>query len=237
MRQASPAGPVLALAGFGDNGSMYEPLVREGARLGLEIRSLELPGSGAALLDGTTSLPRLAHYVAGAAADIGARAIIAHSVASIIASLAARELGCPIDAIISLEGNLLAGDAYFSGLAADFATPAAFRAALLQRVERLAISDPALARYRSELEKAHWPSLWELGRAARAFSEKTHPGRLLAQSGRVLYVLNRANCATVSLDWLASSGIETCELPGASHWPSIDRPVDLAKAIADFLAA
>ena len=51
------------------------------------------------------------------------------------------------------------------------------------------------------------------------------------QSADVTYVLNRQNCAEASLDWLDQSGMQTIELPGASHWPTLDQPDQLKTAI------
>ncbi len=67
--------------------------------------------------------------------------VIAHSVASVIASLAARHPDSGIHTIISLEGNLTAADAYFSGMAADYENPIAFHDAFLVRLDEMAQSD------------------------------------------------------------------------------------------------
>jgi len=173
----------------------------------------------------------LGQWVCDQAIKQEATAIIAHSVASIIASFAARSDGSPLEHIISLEGNLTAKDAYFSGRAAEFDDPKAFRDWFLPRLTENAKDDPILARYANEVTKADPKALWELGNDAHAFSSVGHPGEFLNASARVTYVVNPDNCAEESMAWLSTSGISTTELPGASHWPTIDQPEILAAGI------
>ena len=106
-----------------------------------------------------------------------------------------------------------------------------FRDWFLPRIIAKGESDPLLARYAEEVSKADPQALWELGCDARRFSDTHHPGELLMQSADVTYALNRENCAEASLDWLDQSGMQTIELPGASHWPTLDQPDQLKTAI------
>ena len=118
---------ILFIAGFGDNASMFTGLRGTALEDAYRLLPLDLPGFGAPALRTQTTLQSLADFVAGKAKETGAEIIVAHSVASIIASLAAREPDCPITTILSLEGNITAEDAYFSGSAADYDDPNSFR--------------------------------------------------------------------------------------------------------------
>lgn len=223
---------VLMIAGFGDNSSMYEPLLETTFAQAHELMPIDLPGFGAAALEGETTLKALADFVAAQAKKCGAQAMIAHSVASIIASLAASAEGSPLKRIISLEGNLTAEDAYFSGRAAEFEDPESFRDWFLPRLAKKAESDAILGRYAGQVARADPQALWELGCDARRFSDEHHPGERLRDAADVTYVVNPENCAEASMTWLGGSGLARIDLPGASHWPTIDKPLALAKAIA-----
>ena len=221
---------VVCIAGFGDNVGMFAPLLDTAKNERLHIDAFDLPGFGAPALDRTT-LETLADALGARCRQLGARTVVAHSVASIIASLAAQRDGSPIRAIVSLEGNLTAEDAYFSGTAADYPDPSRFRAAFLSRLREMAEDDPIVEGYHHRVMNADPLALWELGCDARAFSERAVPGDVLMAAASVVYVLNPTNCPPASLAWLNAHDMERVVLEGASHWPTIDRPLDIAAII------
>ncbi len=227
---------VLMIAGFGDNASMYAPLLDTDLAEQLDLQPVDLPGFGAPPLKSPATLGTLGDWLANKAQATNAHVVIAHSVASIIASLAAARSEAGIRKIVSLEGNLTAKDAYFSGRAAEHGDPQSFRDWFLPKLRARAQDDPILSRYASEVEKADPQALWELGCDARRVSDTQHPGEILQSSADVTYVLNRSNCDQMSLDWLDNSGMACIELPGASHWPTIDQPEKLAEAIESALS-
>lgn len=178
-----------------------------------------------------TTLQSLADCVHRQAKEQTASVIVAHSVASIIASLAAARPDSSISQIVSLEGNLTEEDAYFSGTAADYDEPYAFRHAFLARLHEMARNDQIIERYRKIVEKADPKALWQLGCDARAFSNTHVPGEILMRSAKVSYIYNPENCPENSLAWLAENALPSTILPDASHWPSIDQPGQLAEVI------
>ena len=229
---------VICIAGFGDNASMFEPLLTGPGTYDLKFQPINLPGFGAPPLpQSSTSLSALADVVVDAARAHGAETVLAHSVASIIATLAAERLGSPIKTILSLEGNLTPEDAYFSGTAANFASPEEFLPVFLTRLDEMATDDKIIARYRDVVKTADPKALWELGCDAHAFSQKASPGDRLQRSANIAYLYNPANVPQASLDWLARSNMPRYELPGASHWASLDQPEALYQAISSALGA
>ena len=200
------------------------------------LHPIDLPGfAGTKPLDGPTTLEALADVVHGIVLDAHARIVVAHSVASIIASLAARRRGSPIDTIISLEGNLTAEDAYFSGMAADFPDPGAFRQAFLHRLDAMARTQPVIRRYREIVSRADPQALWELGCDARRFSDAQVPGDVLRETATVWYLYNPSHCPPSSQDWLRRNPVREIHLDGATHWPSVDQPDVLARRILEAL--
>lgn len=214
---------VLMVAGFGDNASMFDGLKTTAFARDYRLIPFNLPGFGAPLIGGDTTLDGLAIALAAEARRTGAKIVVAHSVASIIAALALAK-DSPLETILSLEGNITADDAYFSGTAADYADPEEFHAAFLSRLSAKAQSAPIFARYHGEVAKADPKALWQLGCDARRYSEARHPGEDLIAAGKVSYLYDDANCPASTLDWLASHPIDARRLVGASHWPSIDAP-------------
>ena len=226
---------MLLIAGFGDNATMFDGLLETRLADEFHVVPLDLPGFGRQADSGRTTLRSLADFVVKQAQEIGAEIIVAHSVASIIASMAAGRADCPLRTIVSLEGNLTAEDAYFSGTATDFDNPQEFRTAFLARLGKLAAGAPVIARYREQVAQADPHAMWELGCDARRFSERTHPGEFLAVSAEAVYLYNPKNCPESSLNWLASSDLPRLVLENATHWKSVDQPVQLAGKIDDAL--
>lgn len=226
---------ILFIAGFGDNASMFESLSNTHLAQTYRLWPVNLPGFGAPALTSQTTLEALAHIVADRALEAGAEIIVAHSVASIIASLAAQRSGCPLNTIISLEGNITAEDAYFSGTAADYDDPTAFRTALLARLDQMAADAPIIARYRETVSKANPLALWQLGKDAQRFSLRQVPGDVLKSSGDVVYLYNPENCPESTLRWLEENPMERIVLENATHWKSVDQPDQFADRIAEAL--
>ncbi len=227
---------MLLIAGFGDDASMFAPLMETQLAGHVTLVPLNLPGFGAPPLEERTTLERLADVVVEAAREHGAELIAAHSIASIIASLAARRDDCPLRLIVSLEGNISPQDAYFSGTAADYDGPDTFRAAFLDRLDDMAREAPIIGRYREVVARADPQALWELGCDARAFSDAHMPGAVLREAAEVIYLYNPDNCPPETLQWLARNPIRHGVLTGATHWKSVDQPEMLSEKILTALA-
>jgi pimeloyl-ACP methyl ester carboxylesterase len=226
---------ILFIAGFGDNASMFEGLSNTHLAETYRLLPINLPGFGAPAQKSQTTLEALAELVADKAKEAGAEIIVAHSVASIIASFAAQRSDCPLKTIISLEGNITAEDAYFSGTAADFDDPGEFRAAFLERLDQMAENSPIIARYRQSVSEADQLALWQLGTDARRFSSQHVPGEVLKSSGNVVYLYNPENCPEPTIQWLEHNPMERILLTNATHWKSVDQPEQLADKISEAL--
>lgn len=226
----------LLLAGFGDGASMFAQLTRTALAGHFRLIAVDLPGfGGRPALDGTTSLERLAEIVHHNALQERARIVVAHSLSSIVASLAARRTPSAIDTILSLEGNITAEDAYFSGTAADYSNAHEFRSAFLKRLDVLVAKQPIVARYRDSVATADPQALWELGCDARRFSDEYHPGEVLSESATICYLYNPENCPDGTLEWLRRSSIKRVRMENATHWKSVDQPELLSKEILQAL--
>ena len=233
----NPDGPALALvAGFGDHGGMFEALASTGLGARFALHAIDLPGTGnSEPLAETLTLDRAASVVVETVAEISANVIVGHSVGSIVASLVASEPSSDIETVLSLEGNLTAADAYFSGSAAGFDEPEVFHADLLAQLDERAENSPVVRRYRDQVERAEPRSIWELGCDTHRFSTAQSPGTHLVTSAKtVVYIYNPANTPQDSLDWIKESDLRTFEV-NASHWSVVDQPVLLSDIMLDIL--
>ncbi|MCI5045391.1 MAG: alpha/beta hydrolase [Aquisalinus sp.] len=226
---------IICIAGFGDNASMYAPLSETILAAQYDIIPYNMPGFGAPRLENETTLAILANDLNDAAQKKGATIIIAHSVASIIAALAINAENSPLAHIVSLEGNLTAADAYFSGKAINYPSPELFLNDFLPSLAAKAAADPILSRYLSQIKTADPSALWELGQGAYRYSQEYIPGDALMRADKVTYIYNPENVPQASLQWLEDNPLERIILPAASHWPTLDQPHQLAEAIVSAL--
>ena len=227
---------IVCVAGFGDNGSMYEPLLATTFANDYTITPYNLPGFGAPPLAQEATLEGLVESLDLFCTAKRSSIVIAHSVASIIATLAAHKPDSSIETVISLEGNLTPEDAYFSGTASDYDDPDSFRTAFLCRLDQMIETQPIIERYRNEVVKADPQSLWELGHDAFRYSQHHVPGDELAKVKNAIYLYNPDNLPAASLKWLSTSKLPQIQLQNASHWPSVDQPDLLASKLYEVIS-
>lgn len=228
-KRARPA--ILLIAGFGDDSSMFTGLLETRLADAYDLIAIDLPGFGAPRSKTEITLDSLGKYICAKAKEFAAEIIVAHSVASIIASIAANEPDSPITTILSLEGNITADDAYFSGTAANYDDPIVFKSAFLARLEEMSESQPIIKRYHRVVSKADPIALWQLGSDAHRFSSRQIPGELLVSSAKTTYLYNPDNCPQSTLEWLKKNSIEKIILDQATHWVSVSEPHLLSEKI------
>ena len=232
------APPVVCVAGFADHGGMFEPLGPTALGRRFSLVGVDLPGTGQSPpMEGALALQAAAQVVADVVTAERASILVGHSVGSIVASLAALRPASPVDTVVSIEGNLTAADAYFSGSAAGYGNASAFHLAFLERLDRMANGDPTLRRYRDQVAAADPQSIWELGCDTYAWSRTNHPGEvLLAAAENVRYLYNPANMPPESVEWLHVQPVNTVRLDGASHWKMVDQTDLMASKLLEALA-
>ena len=225
---------MICLAGFGDQPDMFDPLFSTALSDKVRLLPLALPGFGAPPLAETT-LEALADFVATKAKQEKASYLIGHSVASIIASMAADRLDGQIIRHFSLEGNLTDKDAYFSGKAAQFASAGDFMDYCKIRNSNADPDDAILMRYWQRVVTSDASALWQLGLSAFRYSQKAVPGDLLQRASPVTYLYNPDNLHSDSLAYLNAFALDRAELAGASHWPTLDQPEAVSAVITERL--
>lgn len=223
---------VVCLAGFGDNSSIFEPLQSTTLSDVVKIVPVDLPGFGKPASENRqTTLESLAEFVVNEVTSHDSSILLAHSLSSIIASLAAPKSDGQIRTIISLEGNLTQQDAYFSAEAAKHLSADSFHRDFMFRLSELGNSHPMYRSYQKRVSTADKNALWELGCDAHKFGTSHIPGNVLIEAANVQYLYSRNNLSESSILWLEQHDIPRIELPGATHWISLFQPQLLADAV------
>lgn len=241
-RTAGPAeGQVLVLVhAFGDSSLSFLPLLETSLADRFRLIAIDLAGFGASprrddvrtLADHADTLVALVRSLAPAKPA----GLVAHSVASMIAVEAAQRLGERFGGLFSIEGNLTAEDAYFSGRAADFDDPGEFKRRFLEDIRQMAQTRPVFRRYFDALLAADPTAMWNLGRDARRLSVGDEPGRAYSRVRPSLYYWSAENTTESSRRWIEQSGLDHRKFTNASHWPMVDQPAATASAIDAFYA-
>ncbi|MCH9680980.1 MAG: alpha/beta hydrolase [Deltaproteobacteria bacterium] len=240
VRSETTGGPqIWMLHGFGESSLSFQPLLEsELARFGLF--ALDLPGFGVSPAAGTTvGLAEAAKIVAGLIEERsrGAKVgLVGHSLGSAIAVEVAHTLGQRVQGLVSLEGNLTEADAYFSGLAADFDDPNAFKSDFLARVRTMAVrGSDTLWRYHASVTFADAKALWALGCDAKRASRDDALGEAYrAVKCPSLYYWSPESTPQATRDYLEAHEIRDHCDHGGNHWSMVDRSGEVAKVLGSF---
>ncbi|MEO1014020.1 MAG: alpha/beta fold hydrolase [Pseudomonadota bacterium] len=251
LRRCGPASApkIICVHGFADDGAAFAGLAKTALTARFELVAPDLPGFGASdpFADDVATITALADYVVEFAARISPTrpvALIGHSIGSAIAVDAALRRPGVIAHVMSIEGNLTADDAYFSGRAAAYEEPAAFKRDFVADVERMAANESALRRYLEAARRADAASMWRLGRDAAAKGRDDGFGEaLLSLASRgvsSLYLWGRRNAPAATARFvderLAPSSVRVREYGQSGHWKMIDAPEDTARLAAEAFA-
>jgi pimeloyl-ACP methyl ester carboxylesterase len=235
------ARPALWLVhALGDSRACFDELLRTRLASELALRAPDWPGAGDEPVDrAVADLEGLADWLARTIAretPDGPIGLVGHSLGAAVAVKVARRVGRVVG-LVSIEGNLTPADGYFSGRAASFARPEAFRDDLRERVRALAEAAPAeqrapLRRYQAALERADAETIWSVGRSAHAVGRRG----LLGAEYRALtvptsYLWSPTTTPTATQHYLRKHALRNAMRPGG-HWPMIERPEETAAVLA-----
>jgi pimeloyl-ACP methyl ester carboxylesterase len=240
VRMAGPASgrTLLFVHAMADCGLAFTPLFATPLAETFRLVVVDLPGFGASpRQDEVLTISQHAEALARFARSLsssGRIGLVGHSVGSMIAVEAATHLGERFCGLFSIEGNLTAEDAYFSGRAADFDDPYAFKQRFLDDLWNMAQAQPILRRFHGTAAMADPVAMWSLGRDARRLSIGDAPGRAYLRIRPSLYYWSPLSTAENTRDWIAASGMAHLQFTDASHWPTVDRPAATARAIQSF---
>lgn len=161
--------------------------------------------------------------------------LVGHSIASAIAVELAARLGERAAGLFSIEGNLIADDAFFTGKAADYDDPDVFKRSFLDQLWELGQASETLRHYHAGAVVADARTLWDLGRDAKRISEGDRLGQSYrAMSQPSLYYWSKESTPSPTREWIETSGIAHQTYTGTSHWPMIDQPEATADSMGRF---
>lgn len=240
VRTAGPRNgrTLLFIHALADCGLAFTPLFETPLADGFRLIAVDLPGFGASPpREDVRTIAQHAKVIAALSNAFSSTkpvGLVGHSIGSMIAVEAATQLGQRFAGLFSIEGNLTAEDAYFSGRAADFDDPYVFKQRLLDDLWTMAQTQAPLRRFHGAMMQADAVAMWALGRDARRLSIGDAPGRAYLRIRPSLYYWSPHNTAESTRDWIARNAMVNLEFTDASHWPTIDQPAVTAEAIQSF---
>ncbi len=231
--------PLLFIHAFGDTGHCYNRVFRSRRLAQYRLIAVDLWGFGAS--PARSDVRTVAEY-SGALETLILKVcpgqtvgLIGHSIAGSMAVEIATQLGNRICGVFSIEGNLTADDAMFTGKASNFDDPDTFKMSFLNDVWEMSQSSEALRHYYAAARMADSETMWNLGRDAKRISEENKLGeafRGLQQPSN--YYWSTASTPQKTRQWIEQSGIPNEIYSGAGHWPMIEQPEATAQSITDF---
>jgi pimeloyl-ACP methyl ester carboxylesterase len=229
------AGPgIVCLPGFVDSVRSWQPLMAalsDRYDVGLvELPALSRPGR----LPVAATVTGIAGLTAAVVRRVWATPVtlVGHSLGSAVAVRAASLLGDQCGAVVSIEGNLGADDAYFTGQAVGYDDPAEYQTNLLAQIEQLVAGGQAPASFAASLRAADAATIWALGRDVAQESRDDGFGHELCRLTRPLrYLWSRATTAQAGQAFLHAHAIPQHELGIGHHWPWLVDPALVAAQV------
>lgn len=241
-RAGQPGRPALWLVhALGDSSGVFEALLGSGLASTFDLVAPDWPGAGGTASARVDNLDDLAFWLAAnverhtPGVPVG---FIGHSLGAAVAVRAICRLQGAVG-LFSIEGNLTAADAYFSGLATEFEGAEEFREHFLARIRQLAESGQpsrrdSLWRYHASLSRAAPETLWRIGRSAKTASRSGALGEeYRALTVPTLYYWSRENTPPETQEYIRKHRLLNIEFAGG-HWPMVEKPIDTARQIDAF---
>jgi len=233
-RQGSGA-PIVCLPAFADSCRSWRPLVSALSDR-CEVVVVELPALGRpGRLPVGPTVTEIANLIAGILRQVWATPVtlVGHSLGSAVAVRAAPQLDGQCQAVVSIEGNLTADDAFLTGQAAGYADPDEFKTSLAAQIDQLVTAGRAPASFAESVRAADAATMWALGRDVVLQSSDDGFGHeFLRLTCPRLYVWSRATTSQASQDLLHAQAVPHHELGIAHHWPWIVDPAAIAGHIS-----
>jgi pimeloyl-ACP methyl ester carboxylesterase len=148
--------------------------------------------------------------------------LVAHSMASIVATRTALLLERSPALVISVEGNLTPADAYYTGQAAGFDDPNRFQAYFYETILGLAEKDEVMRRYSENVRRADPNTIWTLGRSVLGY--RTPGLDYLRLDCPSCYYWDPSSVTADSRRFLAAHDMRCRTFPGCGHWPMVTSP-------------
>ena len=233
--------PLVLLHAFGDSGHCYAESAGSSTLANFRLIVPDLWGFGASprrpdivtVADYSEALARLIQVLCPDQ-TVG---LVGHSIAGSMAVEIANRLRSAVAGVFSIEGNLTPDDAMFTGRAADFEDPKAFKERFVRDIWEMGKASDELRHYYSGARASDAVAMWHLGRDAKRISTENALGEAFRQlSTPKLYYWSATSTPQRTADWIEESAIPNLRYTRAGHWPMVSQPGATAEAIAGFFS-
>ncbi len=233
------AADIWLIHGFAESSFCYRYVIEAERLTGYRLHAVDLPGFGVS--PARPDCGTMADFAGALARAIAERSagrpviLVGHSLGAPIAVDAMGALGGLVRGLVSVEGNLTAADAFFSGQAIHYVDPGAFKADFHAQIEAYKRLHAAYAGYAISVTLADAQTMWRLGRDVVARSENNALGAAYrALSLPRLYYWGKAATTDETEAYLSAHGLANQRFEAASHWPMIDIPEAFAEMLDGF---
>ncbi len=234
------AADIWLIHGFAESSFCYRYVMGAEPLAGYRLHAIDLPGFGVSPAQpGCVTIAEVSGALARAIAERSAGRpviLVGHSLGAPIAVDAMGALSHLARGMVSVEGNLTAADAFFSGQAIHYIDPGAFKADFHAQIEAYKRLHAAYAGYATSVTMADAETMWRLGCDVVARSKNDALGAAYrALSLPRLYYWGKAATTDEAEAYLNAHGLDNRRFEAASHWPMIDIPEAFAEMLDEFV--
>ncbi|MEO1049584.1 MAG: alpha/beta hydrolase [Bacteroidota bacterium] len=235
-----PIGHIWFIHPFGESGLCYKEAFHSRLVEKFNLYVPDLPGFGASPNYGRArTMEELVSCLVGLIDEISAHAnlfIVAHSVSGLIGTELCKHYKDKVKGFISVEGNLLEIDSYYSSLPINHSEND-FHKIYTDSVFEKAASRIDFRRYLSSIYFAEIDSLVQWGKSTEKYISGDKPGvEFMHLTCPKRYVWGDKDTPAETQEFIEKNRIPNIYFEGIGHWPMIEVPEKFYNAVGDFFS-
>jgi pimeloyl-ACP methyl ester carboxylesterase len=233
---------IWLLHGFGESSLSFREVFSSELAVSYSLFAPDLPGFGVTPCQpGKMSLEAAAGITIDLISALSPNRpvlLVGHSLGSVIATWAARELSETVKAVFSIEGNLTRSDGYFSALAAEFEDAMAFYRYFLDLIYERAEKSEAYQRFLASLRFASPEAMMAWGRSSAQLGETgTHGTDFASLKCAKLYYWGMESTPEETQRFIETHAVPNRQYTGDVHWPMVETPDVCYHHMGEFFAS
>ncbi|MBI4371540.1 MAG: alpha/beta hydrolase [Elusimicrobia bacterium] len=232
-------GDVWFVHGFGESGLSFREAFASPLAQKYNLFVPDFPGFGAAPFNPSVArVQGASQWLMDRIREVSRKRpifLVGHSLGGIIATQAAKVLLGQLRRYVSIEGNLIRADAFFSGKALKHRSPDRFSAELAREIFSRAKGREDLQRYHASLRFADPRALLAWGKTGACETGQDKAGReFLSLACRKLYFWSDDSTPAATQRFIYENNVPNKRFHRKGHWPMITSPRSCYEAMLKF---
>ncbi len=236
-----PLGHIWLIHPFGESGLCYKEAFHAELARKFNLYVPDLPGFGVTPNNGQPrTMEQLTENLIGLIDATSANNnlfIVAHSVSGLIGTRLCQHYAEKVKGYVSIEGNLLSFDSYYSSLPIHHSKEDFFKK-YTESVFEHAATRLDFRRYLCSIYFADVDSMVQWGQSTEKYISHDKPGQaFMALTCPKLYIWGDKDTPEATQAFIHNNNVPNLHLKGIGHWPMIEAPEAFYGAVSNFFSS